>query len=63
MPVTDVAVVNVLLRPVEEILARLDARTAVTSGYLASDAPVAPDWRRLARRTLAGWAADLWERS
>ena len=63
LPVTDVAVANVLLRPVEEILVRLDARTALTSGYLASDTPVAPEWRHLERRTLEGWAADVWERS
>lgn len=63
LPVTDVAVANVLLRPVEEILVRLDARTAVTSGYLASNTPVAPEWRRLERRALDGWAADVWTRS
>ena len=63
LPVTDVAVANVLLRPVEEILARLDAPTAITSGYLASDTPVAPAWRHLERRALDGWAADVWARS
>jgi ribosomal protein L11 methyltransferase len=63
LPVADVAVTNVLLRPVEEILVRIDARTALTSGYLASDMPVAPDWRHLKRRTLEGWAADVWARS
>ena len=63
LPVTDVAVANVLLRPVEEILVRVDARTAITSGYLASDTPVAQAWRHLERRTLEGWAADLWARS
>ena len=63
LPVTDVAVANVLLRPVEEILVRLDARTALTSGYLASDTPVAPEWRHLERRALEGWAADVWARS
>ena len=62
LPVTDVAVANVLLRPVEEILVRLDARTALTSGYLASDMPVASAWRHLERRTLEGWAADVWAR-
>lgn len=63
LPVTDVAVVNVLLRPVEEILVRLDAGTAVTSGYVASDTPVAPAWRHLERRALEGWAADVWARA
>lgn len=60
LPVTDVAVANVLLRPAEEILVQLGARTAVTSGYLESDRPVAPDWRHLERRSLEGWAADVW---
>lgn len=63
LPVTDVAVANVLLRPVEEILVRLDAGTAVTSGYLVSDTPVAPQWRHVERRALEGWAADAWTRS
>ena len=42
LPRVDVAVVNVLLAPVERILARLDARSAITSGYLARIAP----WRQ-----------------
>jgi ribosomal protein L11 methyltransferase len=58
LPVTDVAVANVLLAPVERILARLDTRLAITSGYLAADHPAAPGWRHLDRLELGGWAAD-----
>ena len=63
LPSADVAVANVLLRPVEKILARLDARFAVTSGYLTTDHPAAPDWRHLERAELDGWAADRFERN
>ena len=61
LPRVDVAVVNVLLAPVERILARLDARSAITSGYLAADRPVAPGWRAVERLELDGWAADRFE--
>ena len=40
------------------ILARLDARAAITSGYLASDHPATPGWRLVERLELDGWAAD-----
>ena len=62
LPRADVAVANVLLEPVEEILGRLDAERAVTSGYLSTDAPRAPDWNHVDRRELGGWAADAWVR-
>src|SRR4029079_5049553 len=39
LPSADVAVANVLLRPVERILARLDTREAITSGYLVGERP------------------------
>ena len=63
LPRADVAVANVLLQPVEELLARLDAELVVTSGYLASDSLRAPRWRRVDRRELDGWAAETWRRS
>ena len=63
LPAADVAVANVLLRPVETILARLDARIAITSGYLTGDMPAAPGWRHLDRVELDGWAADRFEHS
>jgi len=63
LPAADVAVANVLLAPVERILGRLEARLAITSGYLEGDHPRAPGWRRLDRLELDGWAADRFVRS
>jgi ribosomal protein L11 methyltransferase len=63
LPGADVAVANVLLGPVERILARLETRFAITSGYLIGDLPAAPGWRHLARAELDGWAADRFGRS
>ena len=59
LPAVDVAVANVLLAPVEAILARLDAAAAVTSGYLAAEVPTHTGWTRAATKTLDGWSADL----
>jgi ribosomal protein L11 methyltransferase len=55
----DVVVANIELGVVEELLARIDAHTAVTSGYLASERPEAPGWRAAERLELDGWAADV----
>ena len=62
LPVMATTVANVLLAPVERILARLDGGVAITSGYLATDHPVAPGWHSTDRVTLDGWAADRFER-
>ena len=62
LPHTEVAVANVLLAPVERILARLDTQVALTSGYLTTDYPSAPGWRHDERVELDGWAADRFER-
>ncbi len=62
LPRTDVAVANVLLAPVEKILTRLEAPTAITSGYLTTDHPGAHGWISVARLELEGWAADRFER-
>jgi ribosomal protein L11 methyltransferase len=63
LPAVGVAVANVLLGPVEAILARIDAAVAVTSGYLAGEVPAHPGWRRAETHTLEGWAADRFERA
>ena len=63
LPDTDLAVANVALDVVERLLQRLPARRAVLSGYLERDEPRATGWRRVARRTAGGWAADLLERA
>jgi ribosomal protein L11 methyltransferase len=59
LPPADVVVANIELRVVEQLLARIDATKAVTSGYLASERPEAPGWRALERIELEGWAADV----
>lgn len=61
-PRTDVVVANVALDVVETLFPRLEARLAITSGYLERDEPHAFGWRRLERRDREGWAADLYER-
>ena len=63
LPGADVAVANVLLAPVEKILARLDAGAAITSGYLATDLPAARGWQHVDRLELDGWAADRFQRA
>ena len=62
LPRAGLVVANVLLGPVEAILARVVAARAVTSGYLVGDEPRAVGWERVARRALDGWAADVFLR-
>lgn len=57
----DVVVANVLLAPVERILARLDRCVAITSGYLVADQPLVTGWTSVDRVELDGWAADRFE--
>jgi len=63
LPSAGVAVANVSLDVVGALLSRLNAPHAVTSGYLERDEPDLGFYRRVARRTLDGWAADLLERA
>lgn len=58
LPAADVAVANIALGPVAQVLARLEAGAAITAGYLAHERPAAPGWQHVARRELEGWAAD-----
>jgi ribosomal protein L11 methyltransferase len=62
LPAADVAVANVLLAPVETILARLEVTEAITSGYLAGERPVHRGWAHLETMELDGWAADRFRR-
>jgi ribosomal protein L11 methyltransferase len=55
----DVVVANIELPVVERLLARLNTRHAVTSGYFASERPTASDWTAVDRVELEGWAADV----
>ena len=63
LPAADVAVANVLLHPVEAILARLDSTVAITSGYLAGEVPRTARWEARTRLELDGWSADLFAAS
>lgn len=63
LPRADVAVANVLLRPVEAILARLDGvGEVVTSGYRAGERPAHPGWSHLESLEADDWAADRFAR-
>lgn len=62
LPPSRFAVANVLLRPVETILARLDAEEVVTSGYLAGEQPTHAGWEHVEALELDGWAADRFRR-
>jgi ribosomal protein L11 methyltransferase len=59
LPETEVAVANVALDVVEQLLPRLPASRLVASGYLERDEPELQGWRRIDRRTADGWAVDL----
>jgi ribosomal protein L11 methyltransferase len=59
LPDAELAVANIALGVVAELLPRLPSRFVATSGYLAHERPQARGWEALERRTLDGWAADL----
>jgi ribosomal protein L11 methyltransferase len=59
LPRADVVVANIDLAVVEALLERGPARTAVTSGYPAHEAPRAPGWSPVSRMELDGWGADV----
>ena len=63
LPAADVAVANVLLAPVETILARLTAREAITSGYLEGERPAHPGWSHVETAVRDGWAVARFRRS
>ncbi len=62
LPAADAAVANVTLEAACAVAPRLECARLVSSGYLASDAPDLPGFRRVGRREAEGWAADLHER-
>lgn len=61
LPLAELVVANIELRVVETLLARVPATRAITSGYLAHEAPRVARWERVARLELEGWAADVFE--
>jgi ribosomal protein L11 methyltransferase len=62
LPATHVAVANILLAPVAQVLMRVDAQAVVTSGYLAGERPSASGWREDRRLELDGWAGHVFRR-
>jgi ribosomal protein L11 methyltransferase len=62
LPVTDIAVANIAFETVEALVPALSAAAVVTSGYLAEQHPSFAQLRHAGRRTVDGWAADLYLR-
>jgi hypothetical protein len=56
------AVANISLGAVEALPARFAAETLITSGYLLAVTPRLAGYRRVDRRALDGWAADVHRR-
>jgi ribosomal protein L11 methyltransferase len=63
LPATDLALANIALAAVEALDATLASTRVIVSGYLAADRPSLLRFRRVERRELDGWAADLFERA
>jgi ribosomal protein L11 methyltransferase len=59
LPPADLVVANIAPEPVAALSGRLRCTRAITSGYLATDAPVLAGLTRVERIELDGWAADL----
>ena len=62
LPESDLVVANVALGVVEALLGRVQSGRVVASGYLDRDVPRAAGWLQADRRTVEGWAADLFVR-
>jgi ribosomal protein L11 methyltransferase len=62
LPAVDLVVANMTLAQVETLAPRLHASRLIASGYLETEAPVLGGFDRCERRTLEGWAADVFER-
>jgi ribosomal protein L11 methyltransferase len=56
---TDTAAANIALDVVEAAVPQLAAAAVITSGYLDDQRPTLARFAHAARRTLDGWAADL----
>jgi ribosomal protein L11 methyltransferase len=63
LPSTEIAVANITGSDVRELAARVESRTLISSGYLASEQLQLAGWKRAARRESGGWAADLFTRA
>lgn len=62
-PRAELATANLERGLVEEVAPRLRARRLIASGHLAAEVLSLPGWRPLARRTMDGRAAELFERA
>ncbi|MGH3071301.1 MAG: 50S ribosomal protein L11 methyltransferase [Gaiellaceae bacterium] len=62
LPETDLALANIAADAVLALGPELRAGRAITSGYLVSDEPTLPGYRRESRVENGGWAADLHSR-
>ena len=60
---SDVVVANISLDAVRALPARVDADVLVTSGYVVSEEPDLPGYRRVDRRTHDAWVADVHRRA
>lgn len=59
LPKVDLVVANIELRVVEALLGRRPATRAITSGYLAHEAPQVPGWEAVSHLELDGWSAHV----
>jgi ribosomal protein L11 methyltransferase len=62
LPTAEIALANLDLPTLAQLSTPSGLRTLVTSGYYDSDRPAFSDFAHAARRTEAGWAADLFRR-
>lgn len=63
LPEADIAVANVSLRGIEALAGKIASQLLIASGYLEGEFPRLPSFARRERRTLEGWAADVFERA
>ena len=62
LPSSPLVVANISLASVEALPPRTDAETLVTSGYFQSEQPRLEGFEHVTRRTLDGWASDVYRR-
>jgi len=62
LPRVHLALVNVTREVLDSVVARLQCRHLISSGYLVADDPPVSGYRHLERVAESGWAADLYER-
>jgi ribosomal protein L11 methyltransferase len=62
LPEAEIAVANLSLRAIELLADRVAPRLLIASGYLEGEHPRLPRFVRRERRTVEGWAADVFER-